>query len=121
MDEAKRMREALRSAVVLSTDNNPPAEEINQKQQRQMAAQKRQALAELTRPWRKELEKIDTELQQLSLERDSLQAKASDPAKISDRAEWGRRCKAVEDRIGLLEERWLDLSEKIETAETARP
>jgi ATP-binding cassette subfamily F protein 3 len=116
MDEAKRMREALRSAVVLSTDNNPPAEEINQKQQRQMAAQKRQALAELTRPWRKELEKIDAELLQLNQEREQLQELALNPQDIVDMAEWGRRCKAVDDRIGQLEERWLELSERVEEA-----
>jgi hypothetical protein len=32
-------------------------------------------------------------------------------------AEWGRRCKAVDDRIGQLEERWLELSEMVEMVE----
>jgi ATP-binding cassette subfamily F protein 3 len=114
MDEAKRMREALRSVAVATTDKNSTVEEVNQKQQRQMAAQKRQALAELTRPWRKELEKIDAELEQLNQEQSVLQEQAMKPEDIPDMAEWGRRCKAVEDRISELEERWLELSELIE-------
>jgi ATP-binding cassette subfamily F protein 3 len=116
MDEAKRMREALRLGVSTSA-HTQPSEEVNQKLQRQQAAQRRQAVAEQTRPWRKELEKIDAELLQLNQERDQLQGLALNPQAIQDMAEWGRRCKAVDDRIGQLEERWLELSEMVEMVE----
>ena len=115
LDEAKRMRDSLRLGASTSAPIQP-SEEVNQKLQRQQAAQRRQAVAEQTRPWRKELEKIDAELLQLNQERDQLQGLALNPQAIQDMAEWGRRCKAVDDRIGQLEERWLELSERVEEA-----
>ena len=73
-------------------------------------------MAEQTRPWRKELDKIDAQLPLLSAEREALLAQANDPASIADMADWGRRCKALDEQIGQLEERWLELTEKIEAA-----
>jgi ATP-binding cassette subfamily F protein 3 len=124
-DEAKRMREALRAteSAPAQTDPNhtaaPTAELDNPKVQRKEAAQRRQAQAEQIRPWRKEIERIDAELLTLGRERDQLQAQAMDPKAIADMAEWGKRCKAVDERIAELEERWLELSEMIELTTNA--
>ena len=117
-EEAKRAREALR------TEQTQPAATAthvidNPKLQRKEAAQKRQAQAEQTRPWRKEIERIDAELLTLGREREQLQAQAMDPQAIADMAQWGKRCKAVDERIAELEERWLELSELIEQASVA--
>ena len=42
---------------------------------------------------------------------------AAQPEAIEDMAEWGRRCKAIESSIMTLEERWMELSTWIESAE----
>jgi ATP-binding cassette subfamily F protein 3 len=115
LEEAKRLRESLKTNPV-SDGGMTSTDEVNPKLQRQQAAQKRQALAEQTRPWRKELEKIDTQLPQLNRERKALLALAMTPEAIDDMAEWGRRCKALDEQISQLEERWLALSEMIEGA-----
>ncbi len=115
LDEAKRQRELVREtrqpevAVANSEDLSP-------KLQRQQAAQRRQAMAEQTRPWRKELEKIDAQLPRLNQDREALLSMAMTPDSIQDMAEWGRRCKALDEQISALEERWLELSEWIEAA-----
>jgi ATP-binding cassette subfamily F protein 3 len=121
LDEAKRLRELIRASA--STPGATPAdgaEDANPKLQRQQAAQKRQALAEQTRPWRKELEKIDTRLPKLNQEREELLALAQTPERISDMAEWGRRCRELDEQINQMEERWLELSELIEGAGLAQ-
>ncbi|MDI9330089.1 MAG: ATP-binding cassette domain-containing protein [Alphaproteobacteria bacterium] len=112
LEEARLVRDALRQRSAPQTALNS---ETSPKLQRQQAAQKRQALAEQTRPWRKELERIDTQLPTLNQERETLLALAATPEQITDMADWGRRCKALEDQIHALEERWLELSEMIET------
>ncbi len=115
LDEAKKQRESLKTIGSTHTaSSDSAAEDLSPKMQRQQAAQMRQALAEKTRPWRKELEKIDTQLPLLQHERDILLAQAMTPESIADMAEWGRRCKALDEQISQLEERWLELSEMIE-------
>jgi ATP-binding cassette subfamily F protein 3 len=120
LDEAKRQRELLKTQAHPTHSGTATVDALNEgvspKEQRQLAAQKRQALAEQTRPWRKELDKIDAQLPLLSAEREALLAQANDPASIADMADWGRRCKALDEQIGQLEERWLELTEKIEAA-----
>ncbi|MEY2804637.1 MAG: hypothetical protein RL657_1973, partial [Pseudomonadota bacterium] len=115
LDEAKRQRELARDTSLPDAVAASP-EDLSPKLQRQQAAQRRQAMAEQTRPWRKELEKIDAQLPRLNQERESLLALAMTPESIPDMAEWGRRCKALDEQIEALEERWLELSALIETA-----
>ncbi len=115
LDEAKRQRELARDTSLPDAVAASP-EDLSPKLQRQQAAQRRQAMAEQTRPWRKELEKIDAQLPRLNQERESLLALAMTPESIPDMAEWGRRCKALDVQIEALEERWLELSALIETA-----
>ncbi len=121
LDEAKRLRESLKhTSTQTSETTTGPLDDISPKLQRQQAAQKRQALAEQTRPWRKELEKIDAELPRLNQERETLLAQAMSPEGIPDMAEWGRRCKALDEQIHQMEERWLALSEMIEGASSGQ-
>jgi ATP-binding cassette subfamily F protein 3 len=117
MDQAKRARESLKSSPAPDQTAELSAEEVNPKMQRQFAAQRRQALATQIRPWRKELEQIDLQLAQLTQDQKTLQDLALHPSDITDHAEWGRRCKGIEEQIATLEERWLELSEKIEFAQ----
>ncbi len=116
LDEARRQREVARIAAQPTQAQPVQSDELSPKLQRQQAAQRRQAMAEQTRPWRKELEKIDAQLPQLNREREAMLALAMTPESIPDMAEWGRRCKALDEQISQMEERWLELSEAIESA-----
>jgi ATP-binding cassette subfamily F protein 3 len=116
LDEARRQREVARIAAQPTQAQPAQSDELSPKLQRQQAAQRRQAMAEQTRPWRKELEKIDAQLPQLNREREAMLALAMTPESIPDMAEWGRRCKALDEQISQMEERWLELSEAIESA-----
>ncbi|MFI5445794.1 ABC-F family ATP-binding cassette domain-containing protein [Polaromonas sp. UC242_47] len=79
-------------------------------------AQRRQQQSESTKPLRKELEKIDTRMLSLTTERDNLQASLAAITAPAEMAQTGKRLKAIENEIGTLEERWLELTEQIETA-----
>jgi len=79
-------------------------------------AQRRQQQSDSTKPLRKELEKIDQQMQALNTERDTLQAKLAGTTAPAEMAQTGKRLKAIESEIGALEERWLELTEQIETS-----
>ena len=79
-------------------------------------AQRRQQQSDATKPLRKELEKIDSRMQSLSTERDSLQTALTTITAPAEIAQAGKRLKAIDSEIGTLEERWLELTEQIETA-----
>ncbi|HEY3048254.1 MAG TPA: ATP-binding cassette domain-containing protein [Polaromonas sp.] len=79
-------------------------------------AQRRQQQSDATRPLRKELEKIDQKMLALSTERDNLQTLLTTTAAPAEIAQTGKRLKAIENDIGTLEERWLELTEQIEAA-----
>ena len=70
----------------------------------------------VSKPLRKELDKIDSQIQALNLEKDTLQTQLASTKASVELAQIGKRLKAVEAEIGILEERWLELTEQIETA-----
>ena len=65
---------------------------------------------------RKELDKIDAQMQSLIAEKDALQAQLANAKAPAELAQTGKRFKAVDAEIGILEERWLDLTEQLDTA-----
>ena len=73
------------------------------------------ARIEAARPLRKELEKIDTKMQALNSEKDSLQTLLTTTRAPAEMAQTGKRLKAIDTELGTLEERWLELTEQIET------
>jgi ATP-binding cassette subfamily F protein 3 len=79
-------------------------------------AQRRQQQLDATKPLRKELEKIDQQMQALNTERNNLQSLLTSTSAPAEMAQTGKRLKAIENEIGALEERWLELTEQIETA-----
>lgn len=119
LDESRRLREAAKAAdaaALLPADplTAPTAPTIDPREARRLAAQARQALAEKTKPLKKELEKIDTRMAQLGAEKAALEEKLATPLPPADIAEAGKRLKAVGDELDACEERWLELSEAIE-------
>ncbi len=121
LDESKRLREEAKLAQTEQSATPEAAKAdtaptIDPKEQRRLAAQARQLLAEKTRPFRRELEQIDKKLPQLTAERSALEEKLATPGLSgSDIADAGKQLKTVNDSIDALEERWLELSEQIES------
>ncbi|OGB93131.1 MAG: ABC transporter, partial [Burkholderiales bacterium RIFCSPLOWO2_12_FULL_67_210] len=82
--------------------------------QRRQDAQRRQQLAEQTRPLKKELEQNEKRTAALAQERAQLETLLSQPTSPAAMADSGRRLKAVNDEIDTLEGRWLELTEAID-------
>ncbi|QNN59306.1 ATP-binding cassette domain-containing protein [Diaphorobacter ruginosibacter] len=130
MEESRRLREEARlsqaqeASEQAATDGSrsgtqeasSTAGNVDPREQRRLAAQARQLVAEKTKPFRKELEQIDKRLPQLTAERGALEEKLSTQGLSgTDIAEAGKQLKQVNDSIDQLEERWLELSEQIES------
>ncbi|MDO5690971.1 MAG: ATP-binding cassette domain-containing protein [Pseudomonadota bacterium] len=134
LDEAKRLRELAAAAaetpdsIATRADSNsaeaqkPSQPTINPAEQRRLDAQRRQQLAEKTRPLKRALEKAEQRMQALNTEQTELEQRLSTPLPPAEIAEAGRRLKAVSDELAALEEDWLRLSGEIEAIEhTAAP
>src|SRR5450830_1529748 len=105
--------EAARAAAAAATQAAAPA--IASRDQRKLDAQARQALAEKTRPLKKELEQVDQRMAQLGKDKTALEERLSTPLPPAEIAESGKKLKAISDELERLEERWLELNEQIET------
>ncbi|WP_370678482.1 ABC-F family ATP-binding cassette domain-containing protein [Comamonas sp. GB3 AK4-5] len=92
-----------------------PEPQGDQREQRKQTAAARQQLSEKTKPLKKEQEQIDKKMAVLSSEKTALEAKLATPLPPAEIAEAGKRLKAVGDEIDTLEERWLELTESIES------
>jgi len=120
LDEAKRQRdEAKKSATspakpatAVSRASDAPSVALTESGQDDKKTQSKNS----TKPLRKELEKIDQQMQTLSTERDKLQAGLTGTNAALELAQTGKRLKSIGSELGTLEERWLELTEQIETA-----
>lgn len=131
LDEAKRQREEAKKStgtatpaatatktVAASVTTAATAAPVDAKKpaNKKDDAQRRQQQSDTTKPLRKELEKIDARMQSLSAERDSLQASLATTTAPAEMAQSGKRLKVIDTELGTLEERWLELTEQIETS-----
>jgi len=130
LDEAKRQREEAKKSVGVpavvapkvvaapSTDSKPVTTPESRKPEpdRKADAQRRQQQMEVTKPMRKELEKIDQKIQSLGSEKTSLENLLTTSKAAAEIAQTGKRLKVIEQDLETLEERWLELTEQIETA-----
>jgi ATP-binding cassette subfamily F protein 3 len=104
LDEAKRQREEAKKAASAPA---PKAATV---------AVKTAVKSPDLKPLKKELEKVDAQLKSLNAERQSLETKLAATTTPADMAQSGKRLKAVDAELAQLEERWLELSDQIETA-----
>ena len=117
LEESRRLREAARlqeqppACAVTATPSADPREA------RRLAAQARQAMAEKTRPLKKELAQLEQRLDTLTQEQSELQERLALTLAPAEIAEAGKRLKAVGDALQHDEERWLDLSEQLQALE----
>jgi len=83
---------------------------------RKAAAQQRTQVAAKTRPLRVELQQIDTRMEKLAAEKAELEATMSTGTLTGPGiADAGRRLAHVGAEVAMLEERWLELTEQIES------
>ena len=100
------------------------AQPVNNKEARRLAAQERARIAELRKPLKKELEKVEREMNALSEKLKALDTQLADPA-FYNGADQGKVAQTLRDhgelapKVEALEMHWLELSEKIEALGTA--
>ena len=105
------------SAKASRTSAPPPAAT---REDRKAKGQARSKLADQTRPLRNELAQIDQRLAKLSGERNSTEAALANPALApAAMADAGRQLAHVNAEVAMLEERWLELQQQLETMATA--
>jgi ATP-binding cassette subfamily F protein 3 len=132
IDEARRQRDAHRATPepaathgatnseaagapgAGAAEQNDAKPAVNPVEQRRLLAQRRQQLAERTRPLRRALEQAEQRMQQLGAERGALEQRLATPLAPADIAEAGRRLKALGDELAALEDDWLRLSGEID-------
>jgi len=117
-DGAKAEAAAALSAASASssaTSTEPTVFNSKGKEDRKAQAQARARLNDQLRPLKAELKKVDERMAKATDERDKLtQSLSSISIGPSERADGGKRLKALEDEIEQLEARWLELGEAIE-------
>ncbi|WP_286745690.1 ABC-F family ATP-binding cassette domain-containing protein [Aquabacterium sp. UBA2148] len=87
----------------------------NRKEDRKANAQARQRATEQAKPLKAELKRIDTRLAAAQAESELITSQLGQGAlNGTERAELGKRLKALGDEIEALESRWLELTEEIE-------
>lgn len=100
------------------------AQPVNNKEARRLAAQERARIAELRKPLKKELEKVEREMNALSEKLKTLDTQLADPA-FYNGADQGKVAQTLREhgelapKVEALEMHWLELSEKIEALGTA--
>jgi ATP-binding cassette subfamily F protein 3 len=128
LDEAKRQREEAKKA-------NSPAPAAHKKAanaeaadarhvfeakataaEKKEEAQRRQQQLEALKPVRKELEKVDRQMQSLNTEKGNLETLLTTAKAPAEIAQTSKRLKVIETDLGKLEEKWLELTDKIEAA-----
>ncbi len=130
LDQARQRRDAAAAtrqadassdpvrAVVDAPDRAPPAQ-LNPAEQRRLEAQRRQRLAEQTRPLKRALQQAEQRMQALADEQAQLEQGLAMPLAPAEIADSGRRLKAVGDELAALEDEWLRLSAEVEALEQA--
>ena len=100
------------------------AQPVNNKEARRLAAQERARIAELRKPLKKELDKVEREMNALSEKLKALDTQLADPA-FYNGADQGKVAQTLREhgelapKVEALEMHWLELSEKIEALGTA--
>ena len=122
LDHAKAQREALKAAHT-AADNTTDASNsltsapVNQREQRKAEAAKRQALADQLKPAKKELAQIEKQMTALQTEQTQLHERLMQALPPVEIAEAGKRLSQVDKDLATAEERWLELTDQIETAQ----
>ena len=140
LDEAKRQREEAKKSAATPVATGIPSVSVastaiksiatkavetrttdsfdtkNRVLDKKADAQRRQQQSEMTKPLRKELEKIDQKIESLGAEKTNLENLLTTSKAPAEMAQTGKRLKVIDADLSTLEERWLQLNEQIEVA-----
>ncbi|MBN8776297.1 ABC-F family ATP-binding cassette domain-containing protein [Thiomonas arsenitoxydans] len=101
------------------TAADEPLPAADRKEARRQQAEQRQQRAQQLKPVKAEFTRVEQELRQLEAERTAIEAALAHPdTPAAERVEQGRRHHALAERIGALEERWLELGEQLESLQS---
>jgi ATP-binding cassette subfamily F protein 3 len=116
LDDYQRwLLEQSREAIRLAREEAAPASEPKRRDDRKAQAAARQRRADEARPLKAELKRIDDRLAAAADERDAaLAALSAADLSPGERAEQGKRLKALDDEVQALETRWLEIGEALE-------
>jgi len=124
LDHAKKMREDAKKASAVAAPATKVAIEkeaaqthkIDSKGKFDVQKTPKTGKTDTSKPLRKELDKIDSAIQVLAVEKHQLQTQLANTKAPVDLAQIGKRLKAIDIETSLFEERWLALTEQLETA-----
>ena len=88
----------------------------NAAEQRKLDAQRRQQSAQRNKPLQRELGDIEARMAALNVEKATVEVTLLGPANAQAIAQAGKRLKAIQNELDLLEERWLALGEQMESS-----
>ena len=128
LDEAKRAREEAKKAgsrpsvpvaikTVATSAGTKSAKGVSDHKSaagKKDEAQHRQQQSEVAKPLRKDLEKIDRQMQSMNGEKANLETLLTTSKSPAEIAQTGKRLKVIETDLSKLEERWLEVTEKLE-------
>ncbi|MBG6072821.1 MULTISPECIES: ABC-F family ATP-binding cassette domain-containing protein [unclassified Polaromonas] len=128
LDEAKRMREEAKKSnnsatapvaakkIAASADAASATSTFDAKNSsdKKEDAQRRQQQSDAAKPLRKDLEKIDRQLLSMNSEKANLETLLTSSKSPAEIAQAGKRLKVIEADLAKLEERWLEVTEKLE-------
>jgi ATP-binding cassette subfamily F protein 3 len=117
LDEARRVREAARLEKA-PAPTTAQASAVTPQEQRRLDAAARQQLAVRTRPLKREIEKLESQMARLEAEKQELEGRLGAGLAVAEIAEAGRRLKQVTGDLEAAEERWLALSADVEAIES---
>jgi ATP-binding cassette subfamily F protein 3 len=101
LDESKRLREAARQETLAAAAPAPPPPT-------------RKPDTSRAKPLKRELEQAEQRLAQLNKDKAQLEARLATALPVNDIADAGKRLKAVNEELHVLEERWLELTDQID-------
>jgi ATP-binding cassette, subfamily F, member 3 len=117
---AEPPRAAVAAGSPASAAPRPAAPAAPPRDDRKAKAQARSRLADATRPMRNEIAGIDKRLELLAAEKQATETALATPGLApAEIADHGRRLNHVAAELAMLEERWLDLQQQIETLQAA--
>ena len=128
LDEAKRMREEAKKsnnsattpvatkkvAASVDTASTTGTFEAKNASSKKEDAQRRQQQSDAAKPLRKELEKIDRQMLSMNSEKANLETLLTTSKSPAEIAQAGKRLKVIEADLAKLEERWMEVTEKLE-------
>ncbi len=127
LSESKRLREEAKLVseesvapnVILPVATQEKKAPIQTSEQRKIEAAKRQEINALTKPFKKQIEKIEKLMADLESEKSQLEARLMEPLQPEEIAETGKKLKVLGDQMTEQEELWMDCVAQIEAIESA--